>query len=137
MMCQRIGFPPISTMGLGFRSVSSEIRVPKPPARMTACMSFLQCIIRLLPRRQAVGAFGAERTHASHDRSEESGESVEDVIQHVLRYARIHPYPEYGSHDRVRILEAADFPIPDAFEIGLPDDIPGEKQPCPDPLALE
>lgn len=36
MMCQRIGFPPISIMGLGRIEVSSEIRVPRPPARMTA-----------------------------------------------------------------------------------------------------
>ena len=34
--CQRIGFPPISIMGLGRRWVSSLMRVPKPPASMTA-----------------------------------------------------------------------------------------------------
>src|SRR4030095_17134651 len=36
MMCHRIGFPPISTIGLGLLSVSSERRVPRTPARMTA-----------------------------------------------------------------------------------------------------
>src|SRR5450830_1379605 len=36
MMCHRIGFPPISIMGFGRRFVSSEIRVPVPPARITA-----------------------------------------------------------------------------------------------------
>ncbi|MNX64092.1 hypothetical protein D3C86_951090 [compost metagenome] len=36
MMCQRMGLPPISIMGLGFKPVSSEIRVPRPPARITA-----------------------------------------------------------------------------------------------------
>ena len=36
MMCQRIGLPPISTMGFGRTEVSSEMRVPSPPARMTA-----------------------------------------------------------------------------------------------------
>src|SRR3990167_561757 len=36
MMCQRIGFPPISTIGFGLRCVSSLMRVPKPPARITA-----------------------------------------------------------------------------------------------------
>lgn len=36
MMCQRIGFPPISTIGLGRTEVSSLMRVPNPPARMTA-----------------------------------------------------------------------------------------------------
>src|SRR5258706_5957569 len=36
MMCQRIGFPPTSTIGFGRNSVSSRSRVPRPPARMTA-----------------------------------------------------------------------------------------------------
>src|ERR1700747_1525407 len=34
MICQRIGRPPISTIGLGFNCVSSERRLPTPPARM-------------------------------------------------------------------------------------------------------
>ena len=44
MMCQRIGRPPISTMGFGRNSVSSLKRVPMPPARMTAfiLIPFLQ-----------------------------------------------------------------------------------------------
>src|ERR1035438_902406 len=47
MMCQRIGRPPISTIGFGRRLVSSERREPNPPARMIAFM--------LLP--QYFGAF--------------------------------------------------------------------------------
>src|SRR5882672_132677 len=39
MMCHRIGRPPISIMGLGRTCVSSLIRVPIPPARMTAFMN--------------------------------------------------------------------------------------------------
>jgi hypothetical protein len=39
MMCQSIGLPPISTIGFGLMDVSSLIRVPSPPARMTAFMS--------------------------------------------------------------------------------------------------
>jgi hypothetical protein len=35
-MCHKIGFPPISTIGFGREELSSAIRVPKPPARMTA-----------------------------------------------------------------------------------------------------
>src|SRR5262245_1726217 len=35
MMCHRIGFPPISTIGFGRKVVSSERRDPNPPARMT------------------------------------------------------------------------------------------------------
>src|SRR5580704_2134300 len=38
MRCQRIGRPPISTMGLGRSSVSSRRRVPRPPQRMTIFM---------------------------------------------------------------------------------------------------
>src|SRR5918993_1329995 len=38
MMCQRIGIPPISTIGFGRTDVSSPKRVPKPPARITACI---------------------------------------------------------------------------------------------------
>src|SRR4051794_11018243 len=35
MMCHSIGRPPISTIGLGRTVVSSESRVPSPPAKMT------------------------------------------------------------------------------------------------------
>src|SRR5689334_23026593 len=41
MMCQRIGWLPISTIGFGRTPVSSEIRVPNPPARMTAFIAHL------------------------------------------------------------------------------------------------
>jgi hypothetical protein len=33
-----MGFPPISTIGLGFTVVSSDSREPNPPANMTAFM---------------------------------------------------------------------------------------------------
>src|SRR5688572_12937011 len=39
MMCQRIGFSPICTSGLGTLSVSSRRRVPMPPHRITTGMS--------------------------------------------------------------------------------------------------
>src|ERR1700753_2492968 len=39
MICQRIGGPAISTIGFGRAPVSSEIRVPRPPARMTTFMT--------------------------------------------------------------------------------------------------
>ena len=40
MMCHKIGFAllPISTIGLGFKTVSSDRRVPRPPARITTFM---------------------------------------------------------------------------------------------------
>ena len=34
IICHKIGFPPISIIGLGFKYVSSEILVPKPPAKI-------------------------------------------------------------------------------------------------------
>jgi hypothetical protein len=40
MICQRIGFSPISTMGLGLNMLSSEIRVPNPPASITTFTSY-------------------------------------------------------------------------------------------------
>ena len=41
MMCQMIGLPPISIIGLGLRTDSSLIRVPSPPAKIThfICLS--------------------------------------------------------------------------------------------------
>src|SRR5882762_2574683 len=39
MMCQRMGRPPISTIGLGRNSVSSRRRVPNPPQRTTTFIS--------------------------------------------------------------------------------------------------
>lgn len=38
-MCQRMGFPPISTMGFGRRSVSSDNLEPRPPAKITTFIS--------------------------------------------------------------------------------------------------
>src|SRR5271157_5827062 len=40
-MCQSSGFPPISTMGLGLTTVSSERRVPNPPAKIPTFISHL------------------------------------------------------------------------------------------------
>src|SRR5262245_34477985 len=38
MMCQRIGLPPTSTLGVGRSCDSSLIREPCPPPRITHCM---------------------------------------------------------------------------------------------------
>src|SRR5208282_6537853 len=40
IICQRIGRPPISTMGLGRYSVSSRKRVPRPPHSITTFTRF-------------------------------------------------------------------------------------------------
>src|SRR3989344_3635873 len=37
MICHRMGFPPIGSMGLGKFSPASRMRVPWPPHKMTAC----------------------------------------------------------------------------------------------------
>src|SRR6516225_8340188 len=50
MMCHRIGFPPISTIGFGRRLVSSDKRDPIPPARITA---FIQPPLLVLRPAQA------------------------------------------------------------------------------------
>src|SRR3989338_1926537 len=41
MMCHKIGIPPISTIGLGFKYVSSLKRVPLPPAKITAFIQYI------------------------------------------------------------------------------------------------
>src|SRR5688572_5292498 len=41
MMCHRMGRPPISTIGFGRSTVSSDSREPRPPARMTALIFVL------------------------------------------------------------------------------------------------
>jgi hypothetical protein len=41
MICQRMGLLPISIIGFGFRWLSSEIRVPSPPAKMTTFIGIL------------------------------------------------------------------------------------------------
>src|SRR5215210_4879716 len=48
MMCQRIGWGPISTIGLGRYSVSSRSRVPLPPQRMTTGMSVFEGLVSCL-----------------------------------------------------------------------------------------
>src|ERR1017187_7329098 len=50
MICQRIGFPPISIIGLGRVSVSSVNRVPSPPARMTTFIRTFAAVPRLFER---------------------------------------------------------------------------------------
>src|SRR4051812_28732812 len=48
MMCQRIGLPPISTIGFGRMWDSSLILVPRPPASMT---TFINALLKLVNRR--------------------------------------------------------------------------------------
>src|SRR4051794_36930089 len=52
-MCQRIGRPPISTIGFGRVPVSSLSRVPSPPARITAFIRILLLHLGGASRRKA------------------------------------------------------------------------------------
>jgi hypothetical protein len=59
MMCHRMGLPPISTIGLGRRTVSSESRDPNPPARMIVFMARLARLgVNSLARSGATGVPG-------------------------------------------------------------------------------
>ena len=53
MMCHKRGLPPISTMGFGFKSVSSLIRVPRPPANITAFIDYSFLINLMSQTRQS------------------------------------------------------------------------------------
>ena len=48
IMCQSIGFPPISTIGFGLISVSSERRVPNPPANNSTFIFYLFSFFKYL-----------------------------------------------------------------------------------------
>src|ERR1035437_2493105 len=62
MMCHRIGRSPISTMGLGLEAVSSDSRVPRPPARMTTFTTRPLLLMRCLgPWRQCICGGGLSR----------------------------------------------------------------------------
>ena len=65
MMCQMIGLPPISIIGLGRVSVSSVRRVPRPPARMTVF------IVTAKSLRNALGTF---HPHGHISQSRQSAE---------------------------------------------------------------
>src|SRR5579872_1420287 len=65
MICQRIGRPPISIIGLGRTAVSSERRLPIPPARMTAFMFHLSVQKPSQPGLSVQNRFASRRTERS------------------------------------------------------------------------
>src|SRR4051794_15866006 len=75
MMCQRMGLPPTSTMGLGRSEVSSLKRLPTPPARMTAftadgssrALVQLTGVAALPMRRARLGAGSADSLVDLHE----------------------------------------------------------------------
>src|ERR1700687_2390941 len=54
-MCQRTGRPPISIIGFGFTVVSSEMRVPNPPAKMMTSMDRLGHSIQGIYSDKSIG----------------------------------------------------------------------------------
>src|SRR5579871_5477648 len=71
MMCHRIGWPPISTIGLGRSCVSSDKREPTPPASMTTFMAYdrndVYCKGVIAPRARSAAVGGREQRHRLAD----------------------------------------------------------------------
>ena len=114
MMCQRIGRPPTSTIGFGFASVSSDSRVPRPPARITTFMP-----------RNSTGGTGSRSRVAEYDRrvserralitgvgGQDGSYLAELLLEHGYRVAGITrsspaSYPALaGIADRIELVEA-------------------------------
>src|SRR6476620_1596706 len=64
MMCHRIGRPPMATIGLGIACVSSERRVPRPPARMTVFTKLLLSRRELAKEGTAASSFRRQQVTA-------------------------------------------------------------------------
>ncbi len=77
MMCQRIGEPPISTIGFGVRSVSSASLVPSPPAKITV-FTRPRSPCESCGARGSRGASGAGTTRASRRRLGAGARAGED-----------------------------------------------------------
>src|SRR5271165_1582352 len=74
MMCQSIGLPPISIIGLGRTAVSSLSREPNPPARIT---TFTRSrLLNRLGGAHASGARGAEPRRAWPSAADRSNASA-------------------------------------------------------------
>src|ERR1017187_5069259 len=86
-MCQRIGLPPISTIGLGRMAVSSLRRVPKPPARITAFIcSPSRCAYRDQVRYTTHSAFAelVQTIHLGSTAGLHASKRVEKSFHHKL-----------------------------------------------------
>src|SRR5580692_6046614 len=98
-MCQRIGRPPISTIGFGRSVVSSESRVPSPPARITAfiqTLPFLRCPSSYAgpPFANSVPPLPVSLTHEfeqGHPASPADPRPDPPVPRRSLPHPRVHP----------------------------------------------
>jgi hypothetical protein len=82
MMCQRIGLPPISTIGLGRVEVSSLNREPRPPAKITA-FTRGEAIERLPtapPAIRSVRKHGRMRDEQEKEQPVERGGGVDSAV---------------------------------------------------------
>src|ERR1043166_1173592 len=75
MTCQRIGYSPISTIRFGRPCVSSDSRVPKPPARMTA---FISCFLH--PEGRPTPVLLGNHRDADRPRDPEGGIVVSQAL---------------------------------------------------------
>src|SRR5664280_1879538 len=105
MMCQRTGLPPTSTIGLGRNSVSSRIRVPRPPASSTAFTrqargnfgGMTECGTPAFPQRIRTAASRVQLPTRASDPSTASKTFLVPVRHYSLARA-----PSVSSHDARR-----------------------------------
>src|ERR1051325_10791350 len=88
MMCQRIGLPPISTIGLGRIAVSSAKRAPFPPARIT---TFISMRHRLREGGNEAAARGTVRLLLAHDLGGEVPRQYDDIVRTLVEERRDRP----------------------------------------------
>ena len=88
MMCQRIGLLPISIIGFGRTAVSSLMRVPAPPARITAFTGGEDTDVGR--SRPASGTVAGLLSHRSH-RGFTSAPIDEETLQQLY-----YQNPEFG-----------------------------------------
>src|SRR5712664_451924 len=100
MMCQRIGLLPISIIGFGLRPLSSLMRLPIPPARITA---FMAC-----PPRDERRRGGMERLPPdTAPRRAAPRQAHREIAQHILQRASALRRALYGKARRGNRRQAA------------------------------
>src|SRR2546430_15506910 len=79
MMCQRMGLPPISTIGFGLTRVSSLNLEPTPPARITAFIEKL-----LFPQRSLRRCCGVKQIADQATLHDPHRTQIRYTLSHVL-----------------------------------------------------
>ena len=112
MMCQRIGRPPISIIGFGRSWLSSEMRVPSPPASITTLVILSPGLARLAQLFHEVGQAdepAAALTLGDQDRAQILEGPVhilvdDDVIIFLIMTDFVQRLPHSGCHNLRRVL---------------------------------